>query len=134
MAKLLELLHVLYELVLKPLFRTIVRYLKARGWDILTTVLAWVFSKVLKPLLKVLGAYALKALGLFLLIVLAPLTLLLFVSRRRREKRPEEAVAKVEDSLDVYDDLVESLDRDFWEGEAGDADWYGSEGYDTEQE
>ena len=72
--------------------------------------------------------------GLFLLIVLAPLTLLLFVSRRRREKRPEEAVAKVEDSLDVYDDIAEEMDRDFWGDEAGDADWYGSEGYDTEQE
>jgi hypothetical protein len=132
--KVRELLHIIYELVLKPLFRALVRYLKARGWDIFTKFLAWVISRVIKPLLKVLSVYFLKALGIVCLVVMAPLILLMLAVRcgpPPRKKSPEESLQEVEES---YDTLVDSIDRFYWEGEAGDAEMYDTKGHDTEQE
>lgn len=100
MDKVLAFLRVLYDNVIKPLLKEIVRRLKARAWDFF------------KPLLKLLGIYFLKALGILCLIVLAPLLLVMFAVRcgpPARKKTPEEAVNDIVEDVDDMDTMMDDM-------------------------
>lgn len=105
MDKVRELLHIIYEMVIKPLLRELVRRLKDRAWDFL------------KPLLKMLGVYFFKALGIVCLIVLAPLILLMLAVRcgaPSRKKSPEDAMNDIVEDVDEMDAMMDDMGLMGW--------------------